>query len=211
MAVLTEERHAGEFLVSEANGNRSREQGRLASGNKLQAGSVLGQVTSSSDAAADGGNTGNGTASAPALGTEAVNGTYTLTCTAVVVDGGVFSVATPGGALLADLTVGVAYVSSHINLTLSDGATDFAEDDIFTIDVIIGEYGEFDPATSDGTQTAVAILWAGKDASTVEQDCTAVVRDAEVDGGALVWKDGVTEVQKATAIASLKNKNIIER
>ena len=211
MAVLVEPRHTGEYIVSEANGNISREAGKLASGNNLSACAVLGQVTSASDATADGGNVGNGTASAPALGTEAINGTYTLACTAEAVDGGTFSVATPGGTLLSDLTVGVAYVSSHINLTISDGAEDFDVGDIFTVDVIIGEYGEFNAGASDGTQTAVAILYSGVDASTSEQKCVVTKRNSEVDGGALVWKDGTTEVQKATAIASLSNSDIIVR
>jgi len=211
MAVLEETRHAGEYLVSEANGNRSREAGKLASGNNLVAGAVLGQVTSASDATADGENVGNGTSSAPTLGTAAINGTYILTCTAEAVDAGTFSVATPGGALLADLTVGVAYVSSHINLTISDSTEDFDIGDIFTVDVIIGEYGEFDAGASDGTQTAATILYSGVDASTAEQKCVVTKRDTEVDGGALAWKTGTTEVQKATAIASLATSGIIVR
>ena len=41
MTTLTEGRHAGEFLVSEANGDRSRATGTLLSGQDLQAGTVL--------------------------------------------------------------------------------------------------------------------------------------------------------------------------
>lgn len=211
MSVLIEERHAGEYLISEGNGLISREQVVLASGNKLVAGAVLGQKTETSAVVADAGNTGNGTSSAATLGTEAINGTYTLTCITAAANAGIFSVATPGGALLSNLTVGVAYVSSHINLTISDGSTDFAEGDIFTIDVIIGEYAEFNPGASDGTQTAVAILWDGKDATSKELRCTITARDSVVAGEALTWKTGITEVQKRTAIAALKNKNIIVR
>lgn len=40
MADFTEGRHTGEYLISEANGARSREQGTLASGD-LEAGTVL--------------------------------------------------------------------------------------------------------------------------------------------------------------------------
>jgi len=42
---FTEGSHAGEHILSEANGDRSREQGVLASGNNLVAGAVLGQIT----------------------------------------------------------------------------------------------------------------------------------------------------------------------
>lgn len=48
MTTLTEGRHPGEFLLSEAKGTRSRETGTLISGQNLQAGTVLGQITASS-------------------------------------------------------------------------------------------------------------------------------------------------------------------
>ncbi len=41
MTTLTEGRHAAEFLISEANGARSRATGTLASGQNLTAGTVL--------------------------------------------------------------------------------------------------------------------------------------------------------------------------
>ena len=48
MTVLLETRHPGEFLLSEANGQRSRESITLASGaGILAAGTVLGKVTAS--------------------------------------------------------------------------------------------------------------------------------------------------------------------
>ena len=40
----TEGTHAGEFIVSEANGSRSREAGTLASGHNLAAGAVVGMI-----------------------------------------------------------------------------------------------------------------------------------------------------------------------
>jgi hypothetical protein len=45
----TESTHRGEFLVSEANGQRSREQVTIESGQDLNAGHVLGQVSSSGE------------------------------------------------------------------------------------------------------------------------------------------------------------------
>lgn len=210
MATLTEGMHAGEFIVSEANGNRSREQGRLATGD-LEAGTVLGQVTTAGTATADGGNTGNGTAGSVTLGSEAINGTYVLTCTAEAGNAGTFSVVTPLGDALDDLTVAVAYLSAHVNLTIADGAEDFDIGDIFTIDVIIGEYAIHNAGASDGTQTAKAILWASVDASSSEQDCTVMVRDCEVNLAELTFKSDITEVQKATALTALKSIGIIAR
>lgn len=46
MTTLTEGRHAGEFLKSEAAGSRSRENVTIVSGQDLGAGAVLGKITS---------------------------------------------------------------------------------------------------------------------------------------------------------------------
>lgn len=43
---LTEGRHTGEFILSEANGERSRENITIVSGQNLGAGAVLGKITS---------------------------------------------------------------------------------------------------------------------------------------------------------------------
>lgn len=45
MTTLTEGMHAGEFLVSEANGTRSREIATLTSGQDLEAGTVVATVS----------------------------------------------------------------------------------------------------------------------------------------------------------------------
>jgi hypothetical protein len=47
MPVLNEGRYAGEFVVSEGNGKISRETITVLSGQKLQAGAVLGKITAS--------------------------------------------------------------------------------------------------------------------------------------------------------------------
>jgi len=210
MATIAEGKHAGCFLISEANNTRSRELGTLATGD-LDAGTVLGQVTSASAVTADGENTGNGTAGAATLGTDAENGTYTLTCTAEASNAGTFSVVTPAGIALDDLTIAAAYTSGHINLTIADGAEDFDIGDIFTIDVIIGEYAIFNAGASDGTEATKAILWDNVDASSAEQDCVVLVRDCEVNGDELTWNSGTTEVQEQTAIAALAALGIIIR
>ena len=202
--------HDGGFIVSEANGNRSREEVILTTGD-LVAGTVLGRITAANTVAADAGNTGNGAAGAATLGSEALNGTYVLTCTAEAADAGTFSVVTPLGDALDDLTVAAAYTSSHINITIADGAEDFDIGDIFTIDVIFGEYKIHDGSLSDGTEVAKAILFGATDASVSEQKCAAVVRDCEVNEAELTFKSTATEVYKSAALASLKTLGIIAR
>jgi hypothetical protein len=207
---LSEGLRRAHFIVNEANGTRSREAGKLASGNNLSAGAVLGKIT---DAVveATGTNTGDGVVGEATIGTDAQNGTYTLVCTAVEADAGTFSVTAPNGQVLADLTVGVAYVSSHINITVADGATDWALTDSITVDVIFGEYAEHNPAGSDGSENAVAVLYDNVDATDAEQNCVVIARDCEVNEGELVFKTDMTEVQKQTAIDNLKTVGIIAR
>lgn len=46
MTTQNETTHAGDFILSEANGNRSRDNATLISGQDLQAGAVIGKITS---------------------------------------------------------------------------------------------------------------------------------------------------------------------
>lgn len=80
-------------------------------------------------------NVGDGVLGTVTAGSLIETGTYVLICTAAATDAGTFSVRTPSGELLDDLIVGVAYSSDHINVTLADGATDFAVNDRFDIPV----------------------------------------------------------------------------
>ena len=47
MAVLTEGKHTAEYMLSEANGSRSRSTGTLILGQNLESGTVLGTITAS--------------------------------------------------------------------------------------------------------------------------------------------------------------------
>ena len=68
MTVLTEGRHPGEFLMTEANGQRSRENITVASGAGLIApGTVLGKVTASGKYVASAGGASDGSQSAVAI------------------------------------------------------------------------------------------------------------------------------------------------
>ena len=210
MATLTEGTHAGEYIISEAGGTRSRASVVLATGD-LEACTVLGQVTTANTVTVGGSNTGNGVMGSVTIGEDAENGDYILVCTATDTDAGTFSVTTPSGVALADMTVGVAYVGSHVNFTLADGSTDFAENDTFTFDVLTNEYAIFNAGASDGTQTAKAILFDAVDASSAEQSATVTIRDSEVTADELVWNTGTTSAQKTAATISLASVGIILR
>lgn len=65
---------------------------------------------------------------------------------AVPANGGLFSVTAPGGAALANATVGVAYTGDDIRFTIADVGTDFAIGDGFDVTVAItGGVAEANP------------------------------------------------------------------
>jgi hypothetical protein len=99
-------------------------------------------------AVAGGGNVGNGT-----VGSIGVNSSFTkteswsLTCIHAVANGGIFSVVGSVTGARGNATVGSSYVSnviapanSEIGFTISDGATDFAVGDTFTIATTASNY-----------------------------------------------------------------------
>ena len=119
MSVLTEGAYSAEFVLSEANGFRSREVVTIASGNNLGAGHVLGKITAS------------------------------------------------------------------------------------------GKYADFDNDAVDGTETAVAVLYADCDASTADQEAVVIFRDAEVFDAKLVWTDSAND--KAGGLVELAAVGIVSR
>lgn len=73
MATLTEPIHAGEFLLSEGNGQISRENVTIAAGQNLAAGTVVGQITASGKYAAHDPEAEDGTENAAGVLYAAVN------------------------------------------------------------------------------------------------------------------------------------------
>jgi hypothetical protein len=206
---LNETTHAGGFILSEANGNRSRAGAKLNSGQDLAAGTVVGQLKTAAGAKVSG--TGDGTVGAVTLGPDAEVGIYVLTGKTESSNAGTFSVRTPSGQQLPDLTVAVAYASTHINLTVADGANDWDIGDIIHVTVTGGDYEQLDPTATDGTQHAAAILYAGIDASSADTLAAFIVRDAEVNANELVWPDAITAGQKAVATNQLNARGIFLR
>ena len=206
---LNENPRTGGFLLSEANGTFSRENGILATGNNLLAGAIVASLLAAAGEKISG--TGDGTIGAVTLGSAAEAGTYVLTCTATASDAGTFSVLTPSGEYLPDLTVAAAYASSHINLTVADGATDWGAGAIIHVTVTPDGYVELDPAEDDGSQIAAGVLWDNTDATDADAACVVIRRNAEVKADALTWPESITEGQKTTAIAQLAELGIVLR
>lgn len=207
--VITETTHAGGFILSLANRNRSLENMKLNTPQNLAAGTVLGQLKTAVGAKISG--TGDGAVGAVTLGPDAQVGVYVLTGKTEAGNAGTFSVRAPNGDALPDLTVAVAYSTNHIRLTVADGTADWDIGDIIHVTVTGGDVEVLDPAATGGDQTVVGILYAGTNAEAADVECAVVVRDAEVNHHELVWPDAITDANKAVAIQQLAARGIILR
>lgn len=74
-----------------------------------------------------------------------------------------------------------------------------------------GKYTLHDPAATDGSQTAAAVLYADVDAIAADQEGVVHLRDCEVDGDLLTWKTGITQNDKDAGIAALASAGVIVR
>jgi hypothetical protein len=222
MTTLTETLHAGGFIVSEANGNRSREQVQIGLSQTLVTAQVLGRaplaagVTSS--AAADAANTAGSGAitldvTTPVL-SDAKNGVYRAVCIEPAANGGTFEVFDPSGAAIGKVAVGATF-ANQIKFVIAD-ATDFVAGDAFSITVGIEnadyDYKAFDPTATDGLQHAAAVLFDAvtTDGSTKKQ-AVVMRRACELRASDLTWSAGITAPQKAAAIGELEDLGVILR
>jgi hypothetical protein len=127
MTEKVETLHAAGFIISEANGTRSRANIVLASGENRGAGTVLGALVTAGTAtgAAKAGNVGNDTIGTISVGGGAKEGDYTITIIEPATNLGVFEVQDPEGNVVGRGNVGTAF-AGDVNFTITDGATDAA-------------------------------------------------------------------------------------
>lgn len=120
-------------------------------------------------AAADGGNTGDGTVTLATVQTGPVIplvGAYNLECVAAVAEGGVFKLVDPNGAEVAnDITMtpgalGTTVINvAGMEFTITDGATDFAVGDKFSLTVAAdGNWVPFAKAGVGGAQVPKSVI-----------------------------------------------------
>ncbi len=220
MNAYSESTYLGDVLKCEAPNLYSRDTVTVLAGNGaervLKAGAVIaGRSRSQVTVTAGDGNTGDGEATPadPPLGALAEAGIYRLACITTGADGGTFQVLSPKGYRLPDLTVGTAYAGDHLNLTVADGAADFAAGDAFAIEVSgDGKVVGLDPAALDGTAEAIGIVAFDVTAPDgADAEVTAILRDAVLADRAIVWPAGITEARKKAAIADLEARGILVR
>lgn len=167
------------------------------------------------------GGTGTGTVSAITLGPDAQNGDYRVVLKAVVANGGDFDVIAPDGKSIGRFLMGTgsgaaaSFTSSHINFTLTD-ATDFIIGNYFNLLVALpvaagAKWVAWAPTAVDGSEVAAGVLCESTNATSADQNCTVVVRQAEVSSAMLTWGAAVTAEQKVAASAHLAARGILVR
>lgn len=161
---IVEKVYPGEFLLSESNGDRSRETVVIAKGQDLTAGAPIGQVliggAAASSTAVSG--TGNGTIGSLTATSTAKIGTYLLVCTALAANAGTFSVTDPDGIVIGNATVNVAFLVNGLGFTILDGSTDFTLADSFTVTVTPAVVAAVAGNTGNGVFGAVTVTTGAK-------------------------------------------------
>jgi hypothetical protein len=215
----TENPAAGCFLVSESEGPfATRDQVKAPVNTAWLPGTVLGAYTvgaqATASAAADAGNTGNGTlamdGSTPVLAA-AIDGVYRVIFNAATT----FTVEDPTGKEIGKGATGAAF-SKGVKFTITAGGTAFVAGDAFSITVGVESnladrrFVPLNLSATDGSQNVAGIAFGRliSDAS-IEQVRTAVTSGpAEVRGSDLIWPAGITAAQKAEGIEQLRRMNI---
>jgi len=100
------------------------------------------------------------------------------------------------------LSEGNGHISRE-SITILSGEGVLAAGTVLGIDTVSGKYAAYDGAASDGTETAVGILYAQVDATDADAEGVAVVRHAEVIESELtgIDADGKTDLAAIQIIA----------
>lgn len=176
----------------------------IAAGANLARGTLLGRITLGAATGTKASGTGDGTIGDVTLGAKAQVGTYVLTCTATAGNGGTFSVFAPDGTRLKDLSVGVAYTSPHINLTVADGAADWGAGAVINVVVAAGSGKLIKSlaAAVDGSQTPVAIL-ADYAAAASTDVLAGTYHSGQFDESAVIFGTGHTAASTRAGLRAL--------
>lgn len=221
MTVLVEGAHAAQAILSEGDLGISRDNLMIAASQTILPCGLLALQVADAGATVtvvEGGNTGDGvlTIADPATNTKVKQGRYVLTITEAVSDGGKFVVEDPNGQNIGEGAVGVLF-NKEIKFTLADGATDFALNDQFFIDVdtdpVTGEhYVAYDPTATDGSEVPVAMsIYLVTTGVGETFKAAGITRFAQLNKNCIAWPDGITTAQKSAAADALAKSMIILR
>lgn len=223
---LIETRHAGGFIVSQANGHLSIDAVVIGSGHgRLQPGTILAQtaVTYAGTSTTGEDNVGNGTLTGIAITAPALAGNYVVT----MISDSEFEVTNPndvpiparGGTVEVDDDevvlgpgkVGVVFNSEGIGFLVAAGATAFAEGDTFSVAVTVTGAG-WVPFTSATTgATGYGVLYGVADTTISDAPAAVFTRMGEVNLAELIWDPTLSAAQQDSGLAGLKAQGVIAR
>ncbi|WP_054073906.1 head decoration protein [Comamonas testosteroni] len=109
------------------------------------------------------------------------------------------------------------YLISEANGTRSREVVTLAAGGVYPPGAVLAQvtasqkFVELDPAASDGSEKAVAVLYAGVDATDGDKPGVISARDTEVHEEALIFPAGITPQQTTTALAELRALGIVAR
>lgn len=170
---------------------------------------------------ASAGGNGNSAMSAITLGKFAQRGAYKVVCTSTGSHTATYAVIAPDGQPVLNTVDGLmgyassggadAFVSDHVNFTITDGSTDNVVGTYFNI--IVAGYSApegllWDPTAVNGVNEVFGIATHGAAASGT---VAVLTRLAEVKTAALTWKSTVTAAQKTEAYRQMAANNLIVR
>jgi hypothetical protein len=209
-----EGRHPGEFLMTEANGSRSRESLVIAPEQEIEANSILASqadpsvVTAATSAGA--GNTGNATIAIgdPAVSTAVRPGRYR----GIATDATHVAWEDAAGHYIGESVHGTPF-TAEIALTITAGDTPNVVGDEFSVDVTgaadAWQHVPFDP-DSDAPIAGITIYPATTGTGETTK-IAAIVRKAEVNRNTIAWPDGIIADQRTLATQALAARGIIVR
>lgn len=209
--VLTEGRHPGEAIMSEAEFNRSRSNVVVAAEQTIEANSLLAKkaVAAGIVVTQTFTGTGNGvlTLANPAVSSKVKDGVYTVSCVTAAADGGSFRVEDPNGKHIGNAAVGVAF-DKEIKFTIADGSTDFTVGAVFLLTVaaddIDYQHVAYDPDGTDGSEIPVAYSIYAVATGAGETKKTAVIDSSAVlNGNCIAWPTGISSAKRADAEQAL--------
>lgn len=215
-ANFTEGKYPGDWLKHEAEANFSREQIIVLAGSgaerSLTSGMVLSKVTKGAAASTVVSGVDTITA-APTVGAAAKVGTYHLTCI-LAGAAGKFIVEDPDGVNIGIATVGTEF-TTHLTFTIADASTHAVVGDQIIIVVAAGS-GKWVQYNEDGGSTGIDIpagilLFNVTAPNGTDADGVAIVRDAVINSGQIVWPSSTESSEKTAALAVLKSLGIIAR
>lgn len=142
--------------------------------------------------------TGNGTLTAAALGSggAAKVGAYELKCLEAITNSGRFKLTDPDGKILTSQIVvpvsgAIAYENFGLKFTLTDGSTDFAQNDLFTLTTTVdGNLAPYDDSALDGLDIPVAVMPFARTEATGANYPQGVIVEGELDSTIMTSANG---------------------